>query len=90
MTLVNETEIENFKNEIHMNLRGAQNNFIKAYKSGTDGKSRLYLVMEFVKGRTLEDKIVPEGKFNKDVGLIILTCLIFAILAYWQVNYIQS
>lgn len=74
-SIINEEEIESFKNEIRMNLRVSHNNFIKAFESGTDKEGRLYLAMEFVKGKTLEDHIIQFGRFDEDHALnIILTC----------------
>lgn len=82
--IINEVEIESFKNEIRMNLRVVHNNFIKAYEAGTDEEGRLYLVMEFVKGITLEDKIVQEGRFDEDTALNTILTVARALKSAWN------
>ena len=83
-SIINDEEIEGFKNEIRMNLRVVHNNFIKAFESGTDDKGRLYLVMEFVQGHTLEDQIVQEGRFDEDQALSISLTVAKALQSAWQ------
>lgn len=82
--VVNEEEIENFKNEIRMNLRVSHRNFVRGYEAGTDEKGRHFLAMEFIRGRSLEDHIIKRGRLDEDHALNICMTVAKALRSAWK------
>ena len=71
LEFVNDKEfIDRFKREAQSAARLSHPNIVSIYDVGTEDDV-YYIIMEYVQGDTLKDKLVKNGAFSPDTGLSI-------------------